>query len=614
MQMRNNYKKLYSQISNDLIVDSRWIFAIPILGTLTATQNASKFGDSRFYLIGLFLTAFFFAIRSINLKNWGRNYFLAASALSANIASFCLQYQQPNLVVPENLVSVIFLSTIAMSILMTAHSFLGTLALNITIFLLYFYSIHLISPHLIQARLHTLFQAIVVGSICSFLFHRLVVDKIRLVWHKADINEKEQKITHQNQEIKAIIDGGKSVNVKISKNLTIDHNSSIAFFQTFDQKKGDGISSFLQGLSGQEDEKRATIGALNAILGEDTISWDFNSPSLMTTGIFGDKPLEFLWSPLFLDEKCEAIILSIIDLSEKIIAEKEIQNSREKADRWLDSANKLGSKPHLASSFVNSIDGCIASKSGTELKEVIHSIKGNARILGLDNVKNLCARIEDQINNSNHPKDLLVELQAALYEIKQAYHGLAKLKAEKSNLMSMVAPFADDIRSRSEENGLEFDAVLVTNRLSELPAQIETCLLHIMNNALDHGYLRPRMKGAKVNLVHIEVESYQFGNKNIVQITDTGAGLDKAKLQALSSKKGWVPSGSETIFDVIFEAGVSTAETVSDTSGRGIGMSAVKSAIEGLPDGKVRIMPSPAGGTVVILSWSAEAPDPIHSI
>jgi two-component system chemotaxis sensor kinase CheA len=123
-------------------------------------------------------------------------------------------------------------------------------------------------------------------------------------------------------------------------------------------------------------------------------------------------------------------------------------------------------------------------------------------------------------------------------------------------------------------------------------------LVHLVRNSLDHGIETPDQRTAKgkrgTGTITIEA-SHQAGRVNIT-VRDDGAGIDPAKLKSKAVAKGILtPEQAAAMSDreaveLVFHPGFSTAEAVTDVSGRGVGMDVVKSNIARL------------GGTVEILS------------
>ncbi len=110
-------------------------------------------------------------------------------------------------------------------------------------------------------------------------------------------------------------------------------------------------------------------------------------------------------------------------------------------------------------------------------------------------------------------------------------------------------------------------------------------LTHIIRNCLDHGIEEPdeRVKKGKPKQGTIHLSAYHSGANVIIQISDDGAGLDLERIEKKAISKGLVPTdrklSTKEISGLIFEPGFSTAQEVTDVSGRGVGMDVVKKNI-----------------------------------
>lgn len=132
--------------------------------------------------------------------------------------------------------------------------------------------------------------------------------------------------------------------------------------------------------------------------------------------------------------------------------------------------------------------------------------------------------------------------------------------------------------------------------------EISDPLVHMIRNAADHGVERPEARQAKGKPAQgtINLRAFHRGGNIVIQIQDDGNGLAKDKLLAKAREKGLVkPNENLTdkeIYDLIFAPGFSTAEQITDISGRGVGMDVVRRNIEKLR-GKVDIDTAPGQGT-----------------
>ncbi|WP_010301462.1 chemotaxis protein CheA [Kurthia senegalensis] len=115
-------------------------------------------------------------------------------------------------------------------------------------------------------------------------------------------------------------------------------------------------------------------------------------------------------------------------------------------------------------------------------------------------------------------------------------------------------------------------------------------LVHLIRNSLDHGIESPevRLAAGKPEEGRVELRAYHSGNHVFIEIEDDGAGINKERVLSKAIEKGIVtPENAEKLTDnqvneLILASGFSTAEVLSDISGRGVGLDVVKSTIESL--------------------------------
>lgn len=115
-------------------------------------------------------------------------------------------------------------------------------------------------------------------------------------------------------------------------------------------------------------------------------------------------------------------------------------------------------------------------------------------------------------------------------------------------------------------------------------------LVHLIRNALDHGVETPEIRKAKGKNEEgtVVLKAYHSGNHVFIEIEDNGAGISRDKVLNKALKNGIINEQmaasltDKQVFELIFASGFSTAEKISDVSGRGVGLDVVKSKIESL--------------------------------
>ena len=131
-------------------------------------------------------------------------------------------------------------------------------------------------------------------------------------------------------------------------------------------------------------------------------------------------------------------------------------------------------------------------------------------------------------------------------------------------------------------------------------------LIHLIRNAADHGIESPadRRAAGKAETGHVSLIARQAGAEVVISVSDDGRGLDRDKVRSKAEENGLIASGAvlndADIYQLVFKPGFSTADKVTNLSGRGVGMDVVKRTIEGLR-GAIEMTSTPGKGSCVSL-------------
>lgn len=161
------------------------------------------------------------------------------------------------------------------------------------------------------------------------------------------------------------------------------------------------------------------------------------------------------------------------------------------------------------------------------------------------------------------------------------------------------------VRDLSKKSGKQIDLVLQgedTELDRKVVEDINDPLMHMVRNSIDHGIemAERRAKAGKSPTGRLSLSAYHQGGNIVIAIEDDGAGLDADRILAKALEKGVVKAGENLapadIYQLIFKPGFSTAEKVTEISGRGVGMDVVRRNIEALR-GRVEIQTQLGSGT-----------------
>ncbi|MGZ3780946.1 MAG: chemotaxis protein CheA [Pseudobdellovibrionaceae bacterium] len=135
-------------------------------------------------------------------------------------------------------------------------------------------------------------------------------------------------------------------------------------------------------------------------------------------------------------------------------------------------------------------------------------------------------------------------------------------------------------------------------------------LVHLVRNSMDHGIEKKeiRVQRGKPATAKVIVSAKQSGGNVIIDISDDGGGINREKVLNKAVERGFVPTGvdphsipDEQVFQYIFQPGFSTADKISDLSGRGVGLDVVKSNLDKI-HGKINIFSKAGHGTTFRLT------------
>ncbi|WP_299148895.1 chemotaxis protein CheA [uncultured Tateyamaria sp.] len=200
---------------------------------------------------------------------------------------------------------------------------------------------------------------------------------------------------------------------------------------------------------------------------------------------------------------------------------------------------------------------------------------------GLEEFQRLTRDIQDSV--------MMIRAQP----VKPLFQRMSRIVREASTAVNK------DVRLITDGETTEVDKTVI-ERLADP-------LTHMIRNAVDHG-LEPtheRLANGKAAQGHVTLSAAHRSGRVIIEVSDDGGGINRPRVLQVAMDKGLIPPDavlSESEIDnLLFLPGFSTADTVSDLSGRGVGMDVVRTAIQSL-GGRISITSTPDLGTTFSIS------------
>lgn len=288
-----------------------------------------------------------------------------------------------------------------------------------------------------------------------------------------------------------------------------------------------------------------------------------------------------------------------------------------------------------------------------DFRRVLHTLKGSFSLEQLDSVAELCHELETLADESleaarTRAPELLTRwahLTSRIRALAEATgdradvreHDLVRLEAaiargaSHAELARLVAGWRDERVAPRFERFAEH-ARGVAQRLGKAPFEIRvevdpelrlpeerwgsfwSAFVHPLHNAVDHGLLSPSARSAagrgEIGVVRLCARAE--GDRVVIEVHDDGGGIQWDAIATSARRLGLPTSTREELTEALFHDGMSTRAEVSMSSGRGVGMAALR-AIVIASGGAIEIISSPSTGTTMRFTWHNPAPpeDPI---
>lgn len=263
--------------------------------------------------------------------------------------------------------------------------------------------------------------------------------------------------------------------------------------------------------------------------------------------------------------------------------------------------------------------GCAASadsiKTPPAAIRVEDSIRVNVQILNdlLNMASEMVLGRNQLLRTLENYKKTIPGLAPILQNVDRLTSGMQEkvMQTRMQPVANVFNRFPRMIRDLSRQLGKEIELALEGADVELDKSMIEALgdpMTHLVRNAADHGLESPERREAagKSRIGNISLKAYHEGGFVNIDVSDDGGGLDTGKIKrkalesGLADRAGLEAMSEQEIFRLIFQPGFSTADRVTDLSGRGVGMDVVRTNIEKL-GGSIEVYSSAGKGTTIRL-------------
>ncbi|HKU41414.1 MAG TPA: nitrate- and nitrite sensing domain-containing protein [Polyangiales bacterium] len=454
---------------------------------------------------------------------------------------------------------------------------------------------------------------------------------------EALVAERTAELQTRNDAMRIVLDNVDEGLARIRADGTLEGETSAAFARWFGAPAND--VSLARHLGGVDPELELVFRLGWEAITDDFLPWQLALEQMPRKLRVGDRHYELEYRPILKNEKLDGALLVASDVTEAM------ERARREAEAQ-ERVHVFERIMHDRSGFVEFIQEADRLMDTTrnlerlglaELMRNVHTIKGNCGIFGLHSIATLAHDLETEVaehqlrpgpehfaklhaawDKFRKYVDTLLRADAGMLELhkheleevitraeERAPHELIARRLRELTFEPVERRFVrvaerarglaqrlgkGDVAVESEANGI---------RLPPEPwAEFWASFVHVVRNAVDHGLDTPeeRKQAGKTATGKLRLGCRVEGTDYVIELADDGRGIDWQRVAAKAAERGLPHSTHEDLVAALFADGVSTRDSAGDTSGRGIGLGAVRAAVHAL-GGRVEVVSGARVGT-----------------
>jgi two-component system chemotaxis sensor kinase CheA len=357
------------------------------------------------------------------------------------------------------------------------------------------------------------------------------------------------------------------------------------------------------------------------------------------------KTFTFRYSPFFRDGEFEGLLVIVSDITGELVREREEAEQHELMQsfkRLMLDRSGFEAFMRETSAMIDGLAPAVARGDRRALLRTIHTLKGNSATLGLSRIAELCHAIEDRVKQETEQstEELVTELgqrwraiaahvgqligmtNERVIEVPEWSYaevvGLLANGPRTSEALERILAWPLEPLSRPFERlgeqavtlarrlGLDVEVHLETSGLRVEPERFRPLfgeLTHLVRNAVAHGFQpsEERRARGKSPRNRFSLTGKISGSSVTLEIGDDGRGIDWQALKARVRERGLPCEMHSDLVQALFVDGISTRRDTDELSGRGVGLSALKSRVDAM-GGQIEVRSSPGAGTTWVLT------------
>jgi len=457
------------------------------------------------------------------------------------------------------------------------------------------------------------------------------------------VADREARIANRNKELRLILDNVSQGFVTLTPDGTIQSERSAIVDRWLPDLHEGAHFSFLIGLLDPKQQQMADLGW--AQIEADFLPIELCLDQLPKRATRGAQHFSLEYQTVLDGTVLNRVVLVMTDITAEVERQRAEEDQKEFAALVDHLVRDRGGFLEFWSELDKLMTRLLGSERNADVRRDLHTVKGNSRFFGMWRLSMCCHRIEDGLQERGKDELLdeeravlgaewtaLTQRVAALTKGASAFlelsendysalsHGLRE-RVSHEVLAELISEFRyeptlrrlerakQNIETICRRSGKPIATVTIEDNHLRLPPErwgsFWAAYVHLLTNAVEHG-LEPaevRAAAGKPTSGTIKLSTSISGSQCLIEVEDDGRGIDWQAVAVKAVEKGLPHATRSDLEQALLAEGFTTKQEANEVSGRGVGMSAVKHAVQAL-GGTIKLSSELGKGT----SWSLSFP------
>jgi signal transduction histidine kinase/HAMP domain-containing protein len=450
------------------------------------------------------------------------------------------------------------------------------------------------------------------------------------------IRQREERINLRNRDMRLVLDnvGQGFITLDVEGTMSDEHSKIVD--EWFGTPKG--AMSFWDYLAQIDPAKGQWFQLGWSSLRENVLPLALSLDQLPSVVHKDEQTFELAYRPILLGDQLDKTIVVITDVTSRVERERAEQAQREMMSIFHHILSDRLALEEFFSEANTLVDTIVASNGADHglVTRHVHTLKGNCGLFGIESVAAYCHALEDRMKESPEPigykeREILRSLWNKVLDVRaQLARGDSFIELDREEHDN----FLEELRRRTDHATLTATAASwkfepASKRIALLGDQIQrlatrlgrakvtitgdgallrlpprkwgpfwSAFAHVIRNAVDHGIetTDERLRAGKPEHATVALDVAHDGQHVVVSIRDDGRGIDWEKIATVAEQRGLPHETRADLEEALFADGVTSRSDVTDVSGRGVGMGAVRALVRQL-GGRIEIESQTGKGT-----------------